>query len=71
MIWNHRITRVTVGLLLLALAIVVSLPAITGYTSRDGTVNARLAHPELLVVGAIGVEHGRDAHEVGYTEGRV
>ena len=43
MIWNHRITRIAVGLLLLAIAIIVSLPAITGFTSRDGTVNARFA----------------------------
>lgn len=43
MIWNHRIARITVGLLLLAIAIIVSLPAITGFTSRDGTVNARFA----------------------------
>lgn len=33
--------RIAVGLLLLASAIIVLLPAITGYTSLDGTVNAR------------------------------
>ncbi|MBB6486836.1 HlyD family secretion protein [Rhizobium lusitanum] len=56
MIWNHRITRVTVGLLLLALAIAVSLPAITGYTSRDGTVNARLALINAPIDGVISGE---------------
>ncbi|MBB3289304.1 multidrug resistance efflux pump [Rhizobium sp. BK347] len=56
MIWNHRITRVVVGLLLLALAIVVSLPAITGYTSRDGTVNARLALVNAPIDGVISGE---------------
>ncbi|GES53761.1 hemolysin D [Rhizobium sp. NBRC 114257] len=56
MIWNHRITRVTVGVLLLALAIVVSFPAITGYTSRDGTVNARLALLNAPIDGVISGE---------------
>ncbi|PDT83290.1 efflux RND transporter periplasmic adaptor subunit [Sinorhizobium sp. BJ1] len=43
MILNHRITRISVGILLLALAIAVLLPDLTGYTSLDGTVNARFA----------------------------
>lgn len=43
MILNHRLTRITVGILLLALAIAVLLPGLTGYSSLDGTVNARLA----------------------------
>jgi len=43
MILNHRITRVTVGILLLILVVVVLLPSLTGFTSLDGTVNARLA----------------------------
>lgn len=43
MILNHRITRVTVGILLLILVAVVLLPSLTGFTSLDGTVNARLA----------------------------
>jgi multidrug resistance efflux pump len=42
-ILNHRITRIVVGLLLLALTAVVLLPGLTGFTSLDGTVNARLA----------------------------
>jgi multidrug efflux pump subunit AcrA (membrane-fusion protein) len=42
-ILNHRITRITVGILLLVLAAVVLLPGLTGFTSLDGTVNARLA----------------------------
>ncbi|ASY59698.1 MULTISPECIES: HlyD family secretion protein [Sinorhizobium] len=43
MILNHRVTRVSVGILLLAVAIAVLLPDLTGYTSLDGTVNARFA----------------------------
>ncbi|SCW49164.1 Multidrug resistance efflux pump [Rhizobium mongolense subsp. loessense] len=43
MIWNHRITRILVGISLLALVIVLMLPSLTGYTSLDGTVNARFA----------------------------
>ncbi|GEC31930.1 hemolysin D [Sinorhizobium fredii USDA 205] len=43
MILNHRITRISIGILLLALAIAVLLPGLTGYTSLDGTVNARFA----------------------------
>jgi multidrug resistance efflux pump len=43
MILNHRIMRITVGILLLALAASVVLPGFTGFTSLDGTVNARLA----------------------------
>ena len=56
MIWNHRITRITFGLLLLALTIIVSLPAITGYTSRDGSVNARLAIVNAPIDGVISGE---------------
>jgi multidrug resistance efflux pump len=43
MFWNNRIVRMTVGLVLLVAAVLVLLPAITGYTSLDGTVNARFA----------------------------
>lgn len=43
MIWNNRFVRITVGLALLAAAILVLLPTLTGYTSLDGTVNARFA----------------------------
>ncbi|PDT04963.1 hemolysin D [Rhizobium chutanense] len=56
MIWNHRITRITVGLLLLVIIAVVSLPAITGYTSLDGTVNARFAVVNAPIDGTIAEE---------------
>ncbi|OWV84377.1 hemolysin D [Rhizobium sp. R635] len=56
MIWNHRITRITVGLLLLVLITVVSLPAITGFTSLDGTVNARFAIVNAPIDGTIAAE---------------
>ncbi|MBB5574840.1 MULTISPECIES: HlyD family secretion protein [Rhizobium] len=56
MIWNHRITRIAVGLLLLTIAIIVSLPAITGFTSRDGTVNARFAIVNAPIDGMISGE---------------
>ncbi len=42
-ILNHRITRIAVGILLLVLVVVTLLPGVTGFTSLDGTVNARLA----------------------------
>lgn len=54
MILNHRATRITVGVLLLALAIVVLLPGLTGFTSLDGTVNARLAVINAPIDGEIG-----------------
>ncbi|MBB4237015.1 HlyD family secretion protein [Rhizobium esperanzae] len=56
MIWNHRITRITVGLLLLVIITVVSLPTITGYTSLDGTVNARFAIVNAPIDGTIAEE---------------
>jgi multidrug resistance efflux pump len=43
MIWNHRVIRILVGLALLALAVVLLLPGLTGFTSLDGTINARFA----------------------------
>ncbi|MFN3685386.1 HlyD family secretion protein [Salinarimonas sp.] len=43
MIWNNRFVRIAVGLALLATAILVLLPGLTGHTSLDGTVNARFA----------------------------
>jgi hypothetical protein len=39
--WNRRSVRITVGILLLVGGIMAILPALTGYTSLDGTVNAR------------------------------
>ncbi|ULR47521.1 HlyD family efflux transporter periplasmic adaptor subunit [Rhizobium sp. K102] len=56
MIWNHRITRIVVGLLLLTLVTVVSLPTITGFTSLDGTVNARFAVVNAPIDGTIAEE---------------
>lgn len=53
MIWNHRITRITAGLLLLGLAILVLLPGLTGFTSLDGTVNARFAVVNSPIDGTI------------------
>ncbi|WP_429809797.1 HlyD family efflux transporter periplasmic adaptor subunit [Ensifer sp. B1-9] len=54
MLLNHRITRITVGILLLTLAVVVLLPGLTGFTSLDGTVNARLAVINAPIDGEIG-----------------
>ncbi|WEX74987.1 HlyD family secretion protein [Sinorhizobium numidicum] len=53
MILNHRITRVTVGILLLILAVILLLPNLTGFTSLDGTVNARLAVLNAPIDGTI------------------
>ncbi|MDL2402024.1 HlyD family secretion protein [Rhizobium mayense] len=53
MIWNHRVTRITIGLVLLAVAIVVLLPGLTGFTSLDGTVNARFAVVNAPIDGMI------------------
>jgi multidrug resistance efflux pump len=41
-VWNRRAVRIAVGVLLLVAAIVAIMPTLTGYTSLDGTVNARL-----------------------------
>jgi multidrug resistance efflux pump len=42
-IWNRRFVRITVGILLLVGGVMAILPALTGYTSLDGTVNARIS----------------------------
>jgi multidrug resistance efflux pump len=42
-IWNRRSVRITVGILLLIGAVIAVLPVVTGYTSLDGTVNARIS----------------------------
>jgi len=42
MFWNRRAVRIATGVVLLILGVIVALPNITGYTSLDGTVNARL-----------------------------
>jgi multidrug resistance efflux pump len=55
MFWNSRLVRILVGLLLLGAAVLAVLPSLTGYTSLDGTVNARftvLAAPIEGVVSA-------------------
>jgi multidrug resistance efflux pump len=41
MLWNSRAMRILIGALLLGAAVLAVLPALTGYTSLDGTVNAR------------------------------
>ncbi|MFE1599799.1 HlyD family secretion protein [Methylobacterium sp. ID0610] len=41
MFWNSRAVRILVGVLLLGAAVLAVLPNVTGYTSLDGTVNAR------------------------------
>jgi multidrug resistance efflux pump len=53
MIWNHRLLRIAVGLLLVGLVLVVLLPGLTGYTSLDGTVNARFAIVNAPIDGTI------------------
>ncbi|MBP1886677.1 HlyD family secretion protein [Sinorhizobium mexicanum] len=53
MILNHRITRITVGILLLLLVAIVLLPGLTGFTSLDGTVNARFATINAPIDGEI------------------
>lgn len=40
--WNWRSVRLVVGIALLAGAVMAILPTLTGYTSLDGTVNARI-----------------------------
>lgn len=53
MFWNSRPVRVLVGLLLLACGIIVLLPGLTGYTSLDGTVNARFAAISAPIEGTV------------------
>ncbi|MCZ4094235.1 HlyD family secretion protein [Sinorhizobium psoraleae] len=53
MILNHRMTRITVGILLLMLVVAVLLPGLTGFTSLDGTVNARFATINAPIDGEI------------------
>ncbi|WP_026621931.1 multidrug resistance efflux pump (plasmid) [Ensifer sp. WSM1721] len=69
MILNHRLTRITVGILLVALATVVLLPGLTGFTSLDGTVNARFA----VINAPIDGEITRPAPKIGtpVTEGET
>lgn len=53
MFWNSRLIRILVGLTLLATGIVVMLPGLTGYTSLDGTVNARFAVLSAPIEGVV------------------
>lgn len=51
--WNSRWMRVLVGVLLLSAAILAVLPSFTGYTSLDGTVNARFALVSAPIEGVV------------------
>jgi hypothetical protein len=51
--WNHRLLRITVGLFLVGIVVVALLPGMTGYTSLDGTVNARFAIINAPIDGTI------------------
>ncbi|HWM49111.1 MAG TPA: HlyD family efflux transporter periplasmic adaptor subunit [Xanthobacteraceae bacterium] len=53
MIWNSRFVRILVGIVLLIVAAVVIAPAVTGYTSLDGTVNARLTIISAPIEGTV------------------
>lgn len=53
--WNRRSVRVTVGILLLGGATVAILPTLTGYTSVDGTVNARITVISAPIDGTVTV----------------
>jgi multidrug resistance efflux pump len=53
MFLNSRPVRVIVGLLLLTCAAFAVLPALTGYTSLDGTVNARFAVLSAPIEGTV------------------
>lgn len=53
MFWNTRFARICVGLALLATCVIVLLPGFTGYTSLDGTVNARFALVSAPIEGVV------------------
>jgi multidrug resistance efflux pump len=53
MIWNARIVRLGVGLLLLLVGVVAILPSLTGYSSVEGTVNARFIVVFAPIEGAV------------------
>jgi len=53
MFWNRRSVRIGVGLVLLVLGLIVILPGLTGYTSLDGTVNARIVTVAAPIEGAV------------------
>ncbi len=52
-IWNSRFVRIAVGVLLLAGAVMAILPTLTGYTSLDGTVNARIVIVSAPIDGTV------------------
>ena len=52
-IWNRRFVRITVGILLLFGGLIAILPTLTGYTSLDGTVNARISIVSAPIDGTI------------------
>src|SRR5687767_10775796 len=53
MFWNKRALRIGIGLLLLALGLIVILPNLTGYTSLEGTVNARFVIVAAPIEGTV------------------
>ncbi|MEA1835141.1 HlyD family efflux transporter periplasmic adaptor subunit [Methylobacterium durans] len=53
MFWNSRFARIFVGLSLLVTGILVLLPGLTGYTSLDGTVNARFTVVSAPIEGVV------------------
>jgi hypothetical protein len=52
-IWNRRSVRITVGIMLLVGAVMAILPTLTGYTSLDGTVNARISIVSAPIDGTV------------------
>lgn len=53
MFWNRRFILITVGVALAVTAAVVLLPAITGFTSLDGTVNATVVTIAAPIQGTV------------------
>lgn len=53
MLLNARSIRIFVGILLLGTALIAILPVMTGYTSLDGTVNARFVVVSAPVEGTV------------------
>jgi multidrug resistance efflux pump len=53
MFWNKRALRIGIGLLLLAPGLIVILPNLTGYTSLEGTVNARFVIVAAPIEGTV------------------
>lgn len=53
MFWNRRWVRIAVGVAFLLVGLIVILPALTGYTSLDGTVNARIIAVSSPIEGTV------------------